>query len=417
VNIGIVAPDLRDRGGVTELTLFVATALQRGLGAAVRIVSLATSSTDAASALLHRPQTWRARPPTVYSAGEFTVEHVGAAAGEIEIARYWPRRALALCLAGLDVVHVVGGTPAWAWAARDFRGPLIVQFATFARHERVYQRVRSAAGAWRRAMTAGVSGIERAALRRAQVVIALNETRRREARALAPDARHVTVHHGVDVEWFAPGPPVADGYLLTVGRLRDPRKNLPLLLRAYAEARRRSRRVPRLVLAGFQTPSAEHWRLIAALGIESVVEYRGAPARAELAELYRGASAFVLSSDEEGQGIVVLEAMACGLPVIATACIGPPELVTDGEEGLLVPPGDVDSLSRAIAGLADDGELRRRLGRHARLRALREFSTEAAVGRVCGVYRDAGLLDRFPAGHSTARPSDMSIPPDRAAIA
>ena len=92
--------------------------------------------------------------------------------------------------------------------------------------------------------------------------------------------------------------------------------------------------------------------------------------------LYRHASLFVLSSDEEGLGIVILEAMASGLAVVSTACGGPETAVVQGETGLLTPVGNVDALAAAIQELVDNPELRRSMGRAGRRRAETTFSME-----------------------------------------
>jgi glycosyltransferase involved in cell wall biosynthesis len=220
------------------------------------------------------------------------------------------------------------------------------------------------------------------------VIIPVNETRRAEVRTVVRGETPVeVVHTGVDTECFSPGPYHVDGYLLTVGRLNDPRKNLPLLLRAYAAARARSSRIPRLVLAGVAGPDRESRALIATLGVTDSVQYVGPQDRAALADVYRGASAFVLSSNEEGQGIVIVEAMASGLPIVTTSCIGPSELITDGVEGLLTRVGCVESLTDALVRVTADPELRRRMSHAARCRAVREFSLERAGAQLCGIYR------------------------------
>jgi len=409
MRIGLVVPDLRDPGGIPAEARLVARSLRRELQADARIVSMATASNDASSRLLRRPGTWSRNLLGSYTHEEFAVEHVGANAADIEVARYGARRALLDRLAGCDVLHVLSGTPAFAHAVRRFAGPVIVHFASFARHERTDRStaLRSPLDGWRRLMTAGVTTLERAALRRADLVIAMNDTRRREAEGIVGTrCRVVTVHTGVDTDRFVPGPYDANGYLLAVGRLSDPRKNIPLLLRAYAEARRQSSALPRLVLAGYRPPSEESWRLVSELGLRAHVEYRGAVEAAQLPALYQGASAFVLSSDEEGLGIVILEAMASGLPIVATACIGPTETVTHEREGLLVPVGAVTDLSRAIARVATDASLRQRLSATARARAVGEFSLEQAAARLGAVYRGMGLASTsvaaslvHPSGH------------------
>jgi glycosyltransferase involved in cell wall biosynthesis len=392
MRIAVVTPDLREPGGIVHDALLVARSLRCDLGAEVRLISLATSSHDAASLVLHHPRTWKRHAPGTYTHEEIPVEHFGAVATDIEWARYAQRRLLLDRVSDCDALHVIGGTPAWGHAVRGFRGPLVIHFASFAHVERTGP-MRSPVDAWRRLMTRGVTALERKALRRADVILTMNDTRRREAARIAGGTTPVfTAHTGVDTQRFVPGPYQPDGYLLAVGRLSDPRKNIPLLLRAYAEARRQFARIPRLVLVGHRPPSAESWQLIAELGLSHSVEYRGAVSRAELPSTYQGASAFVLSSDEEGLGIVVLEALASGLPVIATACIGPTETVTHGREGMLVPVGSVERLADAILRVTADEALRQRMSEAARRRAVQEFSLEQAAGRLVAAYREAGIL-------------------------
>jgi glycosyltransferase involved in cell wall biosynthesis len=95
--------------------------------------------------------------------------------------------------------------------------------------------------------------------------------------------------------------------------------------------------------------------------------------RDDVRELLAGSDLFVLSSRSEGLPMSVLEAMAAGLPVVATAVGGIPELVVDGETGLLVPPGDPDALADALRRLVDDPELRQRFGAAGRARAAALF--------------------------------------------
>jgi glycosyltransferase involved in cell wall biosynthesis len=118
--------------------------------------------------------------------------------------------------------------------------------------------------------------------------------------------------------------------------------------------------------------------------------------RRALVDTYRGASVFVLSSNEEGQGIVVVEAMASGLPIVATSCVGPSELITDGDEGLLTPVGSVEGLADAIVRISADRDLRRRMSDAARCRAVREFSLDRAGARLCGIYRTARITGLEP---------------------
>jgi len=105
------------------------------------------------------------------------------------------------------------------------------------------------------------------------------------------------------------------------------------------------------------------------------------PGGANLTPFYRQASALALSSLREGLPNVALEAMACGVPVAATAVGGLPEVVEEGVTGLLSPPGDAPALARNLERLLADQEAGERMGRQARDAALRGFSLEAMVRR------------------------------------
>jgi glycosyltransferase involved in cell wall biosynthesis len=149
--------------------------------------------------------------------------------------------------------------------------------------------------------------------------------------------------------------------LVCVANFR-PEKGHADLLAAFALARRE---VPgtRLRLVGEGDMRAEIERLAARMGLSGAVEFAGT-AKSVWPEL-AAAEIFVLASLTEAMGIAVLEAMAAGLPVVATGVGGLPELVEDGREGFLVDPGDAEGMSRAIVRLVGDAGLRARMGRAA----------------------------------------------------
>jgi glycosyltransferase involved in cell wall biosynthesis len=105
----------------------------------------------------------------------------------------------------------------------------------------------------------------------------------------------------------------------------------------------------------------------------------------------------VVPSLTEGSPLIVLEAIAAGVPVVASAVGGIPDQLRHGKEGLLVPPGAPDALGEALAALLRDPEYARRLGEAGRRRAKNEFSHEALVRRIEGVYH-AVLDARVPRG-------------------
>ena len=111
----------------------------------------------------------------------------------------------------------------------------------------------------------------------------------------------------------------------------------------------------------------------------------------ELVDAYNACDALIFPSRLEGFGLAVAEAMACGLPVIASRCSSLPELVVDGHGGVLCPVDDVEAFASAARLLADDADRRRAMGEFNRSRAEREFSFAAMAGRYARLYRQLGV--------------------------
>jgi N-acetyl-alpha-D-glucosaminyl L-malate synthase BshA len=121
------------------------------------------------------------------------------------------------------------------------------------------------------------------------------------------------------------------------------------------------------------------------LGICHAITFLGSLPLIE--EVLVGADLFLLPSESESFGLAALEAMACHVPVIATSVGGLPEVVAHGETGFLYPVGDVDSMADAAIRILQDDELRGRLGRAARRRALEHFDQDRVVGRYREIYQ------------------------------
>jgi type III pantothenate kinase len=107
-----------------------------------------------------------------------------------------------------------------------------------------------------------------------------------------------------------------------------------------------------------------------------------------LLDYYAAADVFALPSSSEAQGIVALEAMACGLPVVATAVGGLLETIEDGRTGHLVPSGDVTALAEGVLKLLEDEPHRQAIAAAARQAVERDFSWPRAVAATVEVYRD-----------------------------
>jgi glycosyltransferase involved in cell wall biosynthesis len=164
-----------------------------------------------------------------------------------------------------------------------------------------------------------------------------------------------------------------------------PQKALDVLLRAVPLVRDEFPRA-RLVIVGGGPERERLESLAAEIGVEDATEFLGQ--RTDAAELVFGFDVAVLSSDFEGTPLAVMEYMAAARPIVATAVGGVPEMLEDGEHGLLVPPQDPEALARAIAGLLRDRTAADELGRRAQERQRREFDIEAAVRRIEALYED-----------------------------
>jgi glycosyltransferase involved in cell wall biosynthesis len=178
----------------------------------------------------------------------------------------------------------------------------------------------------------------------------------------------------------------ADGYFLFVGTL-EPRKNVGVLLDAYARLVARSTTAPRLVLAGGAGPGSAEWLdRLARAPLRGRVEHLGYVPRETREALYAGARALILPSLDEGFGLPVLEAMSAGVPVVASTEGALPEVV--GEAGMLVAPTNVEAIAAALERLLVEPAFAADLGR-AGLERARAFTWTAAAVRVRQAYADA----------------------------
>jgi glycosyltransferase involved in cell wall biosynthesis len=167
-----------------------------------------------------------------------------------------------------------------------------------------------------------------------------------------------------------------DGFLLFVGDVsRD--KGVDILVQAYAKLHN----APPLVLIGRRRPDTPS-------DLPKNVMVMGSWPHAAVMEAYRRSSFSMLPSTcPETFGIVVIEAMSMGRPVIASRIAGLADVVNDGENGFLVPPGDVEALRKSIQQLVDDPALRQRLGQGA-LRRAQDFRSSVVVPRIEAVYEE-----------------------------
>ncbi|HET9084402.1 MAG TPA: glycosyltransferase family 4 protein, partial [Candidatus Limnocylindrales bacterium] len=196
------------------------------------------------------------------------------------------------------------------------------------------------------------------------------------------------IPNGVDVARFANAVPIArwqDGTpnVLFVGR-HEPRKGLLDLLKAHRVLRRSGER-SRLLIVGSGPQEREARRYVATRGLKGV-EFLGRVSDAEKAQLYKTADVYVSpATGGESFGIVLLEAMAAGTPIVCSDIHGYKGVVRRGREGLLVPPRQPRELAAAIDTLIDDPDLRARMGAAGRERA-EDFSWPRVTAKVEDYY-------------------------------
>jgi len=234
--------------------------------------------------------------------------------------------------------------------------------------------------------------------RMADAIIVNSNAVRRDlaARWDVPDDRMNLCYNGVETSIFNPGmndlrsAPRSDVVVGAVCALR-PEKRLDTLIAAFAALDRNAYSAKLLIVGS--GPMLESLRAQAReFGLGDAVRFE--PASSRVADWMRQIDIFVLSSESESFPNALLEAMACGCCPIASAVGGVPELITDGQNGLLCPPNDVDQFSTALRRVVADAQLRDRLRLSAARTARDEFSAERYVDCTTELYRrllaDAG---------------------------
>jgi glycosyltransferase involved in cell wall biosynthesis len=247
------------------------------------------------------------------------------------------------------------------------------------------------------------SRIEGRLLAEADRILATSPDEVLELARLGGDKSRITVIPcGVDIGHYRPDGPAATAWLpraarhrlLYVGRLVK-RKGIGNAITALAE-------VPEaeLVIAGGPDPAELHLdpevsrlrRLAGSRGVSDRVRFLGRVDRSGLPELYRSADAVMCVPWYEPFGLTAVEAMACGVPVVASAVGGLSDTVADGITGLHVPPRRPDLIAAAVRRLLADPELRRRLGAAGRARATAEYAMDKVITSHLLAYAGAALV-------------------------
>jgi glycogen(starch) synthase len=199
------------------------------------------------------------------------------------------------------------------------------------------------------------------------------------------------VYNGIELADFESGTPFSHPrpYVLGIGRLVK-QKGFDVLIKAFAKADIASHD---LLLAGEGSERQALEQLVESLSLKDRVLFLGRADRPTAVSLFKGCSFFVLPSRHEPQGIVNLEAMAAGKAVIASRVGGVPEIVLDGETGILVAGEDDAELATALTRLGNNETLRQKLG-DAGQRRSQEFSWSAIADQYIDIYRKVMAPDR-----------------------
>lgn len=290
---------------------------------------------------------------------------------------------------GFDLVDA-HNVQSYLWSAAAFRSrpdrPALL--ATVHSSTRLEQRSRLKGGLYERA--------ERLALPAFDGLVVVSTYLRQELQGWGlPADRLSVIPNGVRLDGLPAGDRQAvrqelglrpaDQVVGAVGRL-EPAKGLVYLIEAAAQLAPQHPDL-RVVIVGAGRLEGELHAAVRQHGLEQVVLFTGF--RQDVTRCLQAFDLFALPSLTEGIPIALLEACASARPVVASRVGGVPEVIADGEQGLLVPPGDVPALAQAITRLLDDPQLATRLGEAARQRIAARYSLESMLDGTCQAYRAA----------------------------
>jgi glycosyltransferase involved in cell wall biosynthesis len=223
--------------------------------------------------------------------------------------------------------------------------------------------------------------------RKADILIVLCRQSQHEAQDAGFGPQQIIlIPNAVDTSLFAPSDRLPSSFrnILFVGRL-DEMKGVDILLNAIAELKKRGIESS-CTIVGDGPIKQDLQSLSGKLHIENQVSFAGTCS--DIVRHLHNAAIFVLPSRSEGMPNVILEAMACGIPVIATSVGGIPDIIQNGRNGLLVAPDDIQALSSAIATLFSDPDLADRIGNRARMDAESLFSLDRITGAYLALYKN-----------------------------
>jgi glycosyltransferase involved in cell wall biosynthesis len=232
-----------------------------------------------------------------------------------------------------------------------------------------------------------ITPLLRAIWRRAKFRTVCSEDLVRLAKEADSTSEFLCIPNGVDTKRFAPivRPANPRVKILFIGRL-IPRKGFQRVVRALPRVRELARLPFEVEVVGTGAAQTELNTLAGTLGVSDLIHYVGTVSYDKLEQSYQYADIFVLTSLSEGMPSVILEAMGCGLPIIASDVGGNNEIVKEGENGFLIQGDDIETLAKQLAQLINDGALRQAQGSRSRTFAL-QYDWSHIMGQYDALYR------------------------------
>lgn len=233
------------------------------------------------------------------------------------------------------------------------------------------------------------SRLHKRTIRKCDRIIAISNQVKNLYSKLVHDTRISVIPFGIDTEAFGPRPQNRrqDQISLLFAGWLYPLKGVRYLIEAVAEAEKLSLKI-KLNIVGEGAQKQELVTLAHKLGIEKDVAFLGAVPYADMPRLYQDCDIFCFPTLGEPFGKGLIEAMACCKPVIASKVGGPTEIIQDGVNGILIPPGNAKALAEKLFLLANDKTLRRRMGEKARETVLKSFSWEVVAEKYHRLYSE-----------------------------
>ena len=395
--ITIIVFDISFTGGLSSVVRYLSDVIISSNIYDLKIISLASSSKDPLSRRIFKPSTWFGFPKSSkIHFLNYECFHVGADFSELEFQRYKSRQVLRDLLVDTDLIQVVAGSPAISLSVLGLGIPVFLQVATRSIVERksLLNKDFSLLSIYRRLINILVDQIDNYCIKNVDSIFVENNWMFNYCSKMQLDGApqiHLA-YPGINTYKFKPLENRMlfidkDFYILSVGRFSDPRKNIIFLLECYIKIFNKFSTPPKLVLAGASSPDSKFWDLVLENNLQEFVEFRSNPSEEELIAIYQGACCFALTSNEEGFGMVLIEAMSCGIPVVSTKCGGPDSIISDSSDGFLVDIGDHEKFSESLFHLCIHKGANLNMGHIARSNALRRYSHDSTKELFLNEYK------------------------------